>query len=42
MEIKYNKTGKDRKVLVDAISSIIGEPAIYLGTPTFAYKIGYW
>lgn len=30
MEIKYNKTGKDRKVLVDAISSIIGEPAIYL------------
>lgn len=30
MEIKYNKTGKDRKALVDAISSIIGEPAVYL------------
>ncbi|MDO5398709.1 MAG: virulence protein [bacterium] len=42
MEIKYNRTGKDRKALVDAISDIIGEPAVYLGTPTFAYKIGAW
>lgn len=42
MEIKYNRTGKDRKAFVDAISSIIGEPAVYLGTPTFEYKIGDW
>ena len=42
MEIKYNKTGKDRKALVDAVSDIVGEPAVYLGTPTFAYKIGDW
>lgn len=42
MEIKYNRTGNDRKALVDAVSSIIGEPAVYLGTPTFAYKIGDW
>lgn len=42
MEIKYNRTGKDRKSLVDAVSDIVGEPAVYLGTPTFAYKIGNW
>ena len=42
MEIKYNRTGKDRKSLVDVISKIVGEPAVYLGTPTFAYKIGDW
>ena len=42
MEIKYNRTGKDRKALVDAVSDIIGEPVVYLGTPTFAYKIGDW
>ena len=42
MEIKYNRTGKDRKALVDAVSDIVGEPAVYLGTPTFAYKIGDW
>lgn len=42
MEIKYNRTGKDRKAFVNAVSDIIGEPAVYLGTPTFEYKIGDW
>lgn len=42
MEIKYNRTGKDRKALVNAVSNIIGEPTVYLGTPTFEYKIGDW
>ena len=42
MEIKYNKTGKDRKAFVNAVSDIIGEPAGYLATPTFAYKKGDW
>lgn len=42
MEIKYNRTGKDRKAFVNAISDIIGEPAVYLAAPTFAYQIGEW
>lgn len=42
MEIKYNRTGKDRKAFVNAVSGIIGEPAVYLGTPTFEYQIGAW
>ena len=30
MEIKYNRTGKDRKALVDAVSDIIGEPDLMI------------
>lgn len=40
MEVKYSR--KDRKAFVTAISEIIDEPAAYLGTPTFEYKIGTW
>nr|DAH06912.1 MAG TPA: hypothetical protein [Caudoviricetes sp.] len=42
MEIKYEKKGKDRKELVNAISDIVGEHAKYLGAPTFAYNVGSW
>lgn len=38
----YNVTGERRKVLVRAMSEILGEDAIYQGAPTFAYKVdGY-
>ena len=42
MSIKYNynRTGTERKALVDAVSRILEEPAIYLGAPTFAYAVG--
>ena len=36
----YNRTGAERKVLVEAISRILEKPAVYLGAPTFAYAIG--
>lgn len=36
----YNRTGPERKALVDAISRILEEPAVYLGAPTFAYAVG--
>lgn len=38
MNITLNAT--DRKPLVKAISELTGEKAIYLKTPTYAYKIG--
>lgn len=38
MNITLNAT--DRKPLVKAISELIGEKAVYLKTPTYAYKIG--
>lgn len=42
MSIKYsyNRTGSERKALVDAISRILEKPAVYLGAPTFAYAVG--
>ena len=42
MTIKYNRTGADRKSLVDAIASITGAEAKYLGAPTFAYQVDYF
>ena len=38
MTIYYKAT--DRKLLVKAISELTGEKAIYMKTPTYAYKIG--
>lgn len=36
----YNRTGSERKALVDAVSQILEKPAVYLGAPTFAYAVG--
>lgn len=36
----FNRTGAERKALVDAISRILEKPAVYLGAPTFAYAVG--
>ena len=36
----YNRTGPERKALVDTISRILEKPAVYLGAPTFAYAVG--
>lgn len=40
MNVPYQLTGAARKALVQAISEILGEPAVYQGAPTFAYTIG--
>ncbi len=42
MTIKYNRTGADRKPLIDAISAITGAEAKYLGAPSFAYQVDYF
>lgn len=39
MSFSYNLTGAGRKALVQAISEILGQPAVYRGAPTFAYAI---
>ena len=36
----YNRTGAERKALVDTVSRILEKPAVYLGAPTFAYAVG--
>lgn len=36
----YNLHGSERKPLVEAISQILGQPAVYQGAPDFSYKIG--
>ena len=42
MNIKYNRTGNERKALVKALSEIIGAMPKYLGAPSFAYTVdGY-
>lgn len=42
MEVKYNRTGPDRKALVTAIEEIIGKKAIYKKVPSCAYMVeGY-
>ena len=42
MEVKYNRTGPDRKALVTAIEEIIGKKAIYKKVPSCAYTVeGY-
>ncbi len=40
MEIRFEKTGAERKALVVAISEITGEASKYLGAPGFAYRVG--
>lgn len=40
MNVPYHLAGAARKALVQAISEILGEPAVYQGAPTFAYTIG--
>ena len=40
MQIEFNKTGAERKALVKAISTIVGENAVYQFMPTCAYEIG--
>lgn len=42
MSIKYNynRSGSDRKPLVEAISQMLDKPAIYQGAPSFSYIIG--
>ena len=40
MEIFYNISGSERKLLVAAISKELIIPTKYLGAPTFAYQVG--
>lgn len=40
MEIMYNATGARRKELVKAVAAISGVKPVYLGTPSFSYKVG--
>ena len=40
MIIYYN--AQDRKPLVKAISEFTGEKAVYMRTPTYAYRIDYF
>jgi len=39
MEIRFNKTGAERKALVTAISEITGWAPVYKGAPGFAYAV---
>ena len=40
MEIRFQKSGAERKALVAAVSEITGEKSEYLGAPGFAYGVG--
>lgn len=40
MEIRFERTGAERKELVTAIGEITGTKAKYLGAPGFAYSVG--
>lgn len=40
MRVEFNRTGSERKVLVTAISEILGTKAKYMGMPTTAYDFG--
>ena len=40
LQYNYNKRGNERKALVQAVSEILAQPAVYLGAPSFAYAIG--
>ena len=42
MTINYNRTGAERKALVNAIAGITGAKAEYLGAPSFAYQVDYF
>jgi hypothetical protein len=39
MEIKFNRTGEDRKALVKAVGEILDVKPIYKGAPSFAFDI---
>lgn len=39
-QYNYNLSGSDRKPLIEAISQILVQPAIYQGAPSFTYMIG--
>ncbi len=39
MEIRFNRTGSDRKALVTAIGEILETKPVYRGAPTFIYDI---
>jgi len=39
MEVKFNVTGSERKILVAAISEITGAKSKYMGVPSMAYEI---
>lgn len=39
--LNYNVAGEERKKLVRAVSDILGEDAVYLGAPTFAYTVDF-
>ena len=40
MEIKFHRTGAERKALVTAVSEIVGCDLEYMGAPSFAYAVG--
>ena len=40
MKIEFNRTGADRKALVQAVGEILGAKPKYLGMPTAAYEVG--
>ena len=40
MEIRFDRTGAERKALVAAISEVTGVEAKYIGAPSFAYSVG--
>lgn len=39
-QYNYNLHGSDRKPLIEAVSQMIGQPAVYQGAPSFSYIIG--
>jgi len=41
IQYSYNRTGTERRALVQAVSNILGEAPVYLKAPTFTYDIGY-
>lgn len=41
IQYNYNRVGTERRALVQAVSNILGEVAVYLKAPTFAYDIGF-
>ena len=40
MKIEFNRTGAERKALVQAVGEILGAKPRYLGMPTAAYEVG--
>ncbi len=39
-QYNYNLSGRERKPLIDAISQMLDQPAVYQGAPSFAYTFG--